>query len=178
MNDRLGEADALPVAFRELADDFVLDPRDRGALADFIHAAFDFVRRNAFQFRDEGEIGGHLHFRVKRGSFGQIANAFLDLERLIEDIETGYAGLSRRGRKKAGEDSHRRRLPGAVLTEEADDLALAHFEGDVLDGDVARVSLGQAFDFNHIDISFDEKCVQTLRVRKPAADFVSPVAPP
>ena len=76
----------------------------------------------------------------------------LDLERLLEDIETGDAGLSRGGREKAGEDAHRRGFPGAVLAEESDDFALAHFEGNVFDRDIACVSLGQAFDFNHIVI--------------------------
>ena len=128
----------------------LLDVGDGGALAHFIDALRDVAGRNAFEFRDEGEVSGDLHFRVERGRFGQVADAFLDLERLLEDIETGDACLSRRGRKKAGEDSHRRGFPGAVLAEESDDLALTHFEGDVFDRDIASVSLGQAFDFNHM----------------------------
>ena len=148
----------------------VLYVGDGGALADFIDALLNFGVRDALQFGDESEICGDLHFRVERGSFGQVADAFLDLDGLLEDIETGDAGLSRRGRKKAGEDAHRRRFPGAVLAEESDDLALTHFEGDVFDRDIASVSLGQAFDFDHSVICLTDCPDRVLRRR------ASPVA--
>ena len=92
--------------------------------------------------------GGELESVQERHDFlirelEDVKGARRDIERLIEDIETGYAGFSRGGRKKAGEDSHRRRFSGAVLAEEPDNFAFTDFEGDVLDGDMTRVSLGQ-----------------------------------
>jgi hypothetical protein len=95
---------------------------------------------------------------------------------LLEDIEAVDARLSLRGRKKAGEDSHRRRLPGAVLTEEANNLALTHFEGNVLDRDVACVSLSQAFDFDHN--FFDGLRAKMLPGGKSLSEYMIPgVAP-
>src|SRR5262249_18624525 len=55
-------------------------------------------------------------------------------ERLAEGIVASHAHLPRSGRKDAREDAHRGRLAGAVGTEEADDLALAHREADAANG--------------------------------------------
>ena len=68
---------------------------------------------------------------------------------LFEHVETGHGRLARGGREEAGEDAHGGGLAGAVLAEKTHNLALAYFEGNVLDRDMTRVSLGQTFDFNH-----------------------------
>jgi hypothetical protein len=44
-------------------------------------------------------------------------------DRLVEDVEPGDNGVAFRGRHVAGQDPHRRRLAGAVRSEEAEDLA-------------------------------------------------------
>ena len=69
VDDRLGEADALPVAFGELADDGVFDVGDGGALAHFVDALRDVAGRDALQFRDEGEVVGDLHLRDRAAGF-------------------------------------------------------------------------------------------------------------
>ena len=53
------------------------------------------------------------------------------------------------GRQEAGEHAHRGGFAGAVRPQEADDLAFFYFERDVVDSDVAGVSLRQPFDFDH-----------------------------
>ena len=46
-------------------------------------------------------------------------------------------------------DPHRGALAGTVRSEEAGDLARGRLEGDVVDGDVVAVRLGDVFDGNH-----------------------------
>ena len=61
---------------------------------------------------------------------------------LLQHVEAGHRRAARRGRQEAGEDPHGGGLPGAVGAQEAHDLPLFDFEGDVVHGDSASVSLG------------------------------------
>ena len=149
MDDGLSDADALPVALRKLADDRVPDAAEGGALDHFIHPFGDIRAGDAFQLRDEGKIIADLHFRIERRGFGQVADVLADVERLLNDIETGHAGFARSRGQEAGEDAHRGGFSGAVLAEKPNDFALADFEGNVFDRYIASVSLGQTFDFDH-----------------------------
>src|ERR1019366_5504126 len=49
----------------------------------------------------------------------------------------------------------------AVLAEKTHNFALGYLEGNVLDRDMTCVSLGQAFDFDHISM-FDGRRYQTV----------------
>ena len=150
MDNGLGDADTLAEAFGQLADDLVFHIGNGCAFADFIDARGDLRGWDPFQFGDEGEVLADIHFRVERRGLRQVADVLFDVERLIDDIETGHAGFAFGGREEAGEDAHRGGFAGAVLAEETDDLSLIHFKGDVVDRDMACVSLGQTFDFNHM----------------------------
>ena len=57
------------------------------------------------------------------------------------------------GRQEAGEHAHGRGFPGAVGTQEADDLAFFYFKRNVVDRDFTGVSLGKPFDFDHKNYS-------------------------
>ena len=142
VDDRLGDADALPEALGQLADQLGADVAEGAALDHLVGAAFDIGARDAFELADESEVFDDLHFGVKRRGFGQVADALLDLLRVLQHVEAGDGGLAGRGREEAGEDAHRGGFPGAVRAEEADDLALFHLEGDVVYGDSTCVSLG------------------------------------
>ena len=61
----------------------------------------------------------------------------------------GDRRASARGRDQTHEHADRRRLPGAVRSEEGEQLPFGHGEGDVLDGDVAVERACQSFDGNH-----------------------------
>ena len=50
---------------------------------------------------------------------------------------------------EAREDAHRRALARAVGSEETDDLAAFDLEGQVFDGRVVGVALGEVFDLDH-----------------------------
>ena len=70
------------------------------------------------------------------------------------------------GREEAGEDAHRGGLAGAVGAEKADDLSFFDFEGDVVDSDSTGVSLGQTFDFDHIDVPDQTDVVDDIRANR------------
>ena len=141
VDDGLREADALPVAFRKLADQLVADIADGAALHDFVDAARRDRSADALELADEVEVLADLHFRVERRRFGQVADALLHLHRLLHDVEAGDIAVPAVGRQEAGENAHGGGFPGAVRAEEADDLPLFHFKGDIVDSDVACVSL-------------------------------------
>ena len=54
-----------------------------------------------------------------------------------------------RRRHEAGKYAHRRRLARAIWPKEANDLPFFDLERDVVNRDVAGVSLGETFDFDH-----------------------------
>src|SRR5206468_1315940 len=96
MNDRMGDADALAVAFGKLADELFADVAERAALDDFIAAALDVGARDALELTDKIEILADLLFGVDGRGFGEITDALLDLLRAFEYVEAGDGGLSGR----------------------------------------------------------------------------------
>ena len=110
---------------------------------DLVHAARESAAADALEPAHEGQVFGDLHFRVKRRRFGQVTDAFLHFDGVFEDIEAGHAGGAGGGRQEAGEHAHGGGFTGAVGPEKAYDLALFHFEGDVVYSDSTSVSLGQ-----------------------------------
>src|SRR5262245_42279599 len=97
----------------------------------------------------EAEIFGDAHLGVKRTVLRHVADAAADLEGVPEDVETVDGGGAGGGRQEAGEDAHGGRLAGAVGAKEADDAATRHVEGDITNGGVIAVELGELFDVNH-----------------------------
>ena len=142
VDDRLGDADALPVALGKLADQLVAHVADGAASQHLVHPAVDVRRADSLELADEIEVLGDLHLGVNRRCFRQIPDPLLDLHGVLEHVEAGDIGRSRRGRQEAGQDPHGGGLPGAIGPEEADDLPLFDFKGDIVYGDRAGVSLG------------------------------------
>ena len=137
---------AMPTRWRKPLDSLPISlsrtsPREQ-RLDDLVGAAFDIGAGDAFELADEGEVLDDLHFGVKRRCFGEVADALLDLLRVLQHVEAGDGGFAGRGREEAREDAHRGGLTGAVGAEEADDLSFFHLEGDVVYGDSTGVSLG------------------------------------
>ena len=57
------------------------------------------------------------------------------------------------GRHEAGQHAHGRGFTGAVGPQEPHDLPFFNLERDVIDRDIAGVSLGKSFDFDHMKYS-------------------------
>ena len=96
VDDGLGDADALAVAFGQLADQLVADVAEGAAVDDLVGAALDIGAGDAFELADEGEVLDDLHFGVERRRFGQVADALLDLLRVLQDVEAGDVGRAGR----------------------------------------------------------------------------------
>jgi hypothetical protein len=71
------------------------------------------------------------------------------------DVETSDAGDAGRGGHKSGEDAHGGGFAGAIGAEKAEDFAFVHGEGNVIDGGLIAVGLGEIFYFY--------QCVPPLR---------------
>ena len=50
---------------------------------------------DAFEPADEGEVLADLHFRVEGRRFRQVADALLDLQRVLQHVKAGDAGRCR-----------------------------------------------------------------------------------
>jgi hypothetical protein len=69
VDDRLGEADALPVSFGKLADQLLADVGDRTTADDVVDASGDVAGADSLEFSDKGKILVHLHFRINGRGF-------------------------------------------------------------------------------------------------------------
>ena len=70
---------------------------------------------------------------VEADRVGQVADASLDLARVARRVETQHRGLALGGLGQAEEHQDGRRLAGAVLAEEPEDLARVDLEVEVVD---------------------------------------------
>ena len=149
VNQRLGEPDALLVAFRQLAAQAVRHVVDAGALHHCLDALAPLAARHPLDLGDELEIFDDAHVGVERRRLRQIAGAAFGLDRLVEDVEPGDDGVAFRGRHVAGQDPHRRRLAGAVRSEEAEDLPALDAKAHVVHRGHPAVAFREVLDLNH-----------------------------
>ena len=118
--DREREADvhAARVALHGRVDE-LLDP---GELDDVVEALLDLAALHAEDRAVEEDVLAARELRVEaRADLEQAADASADL------------GAARGRRRDPREDLQERRLPGAVASDDAEDLALGHLERDVLE---------------------------------------------
>jgi hypothetical protein len=151
VDDGLREADALPVALRQLAAMPVLHVVHVGLLHRVVdaHGAFGLGRLVEFDLGDERQVLPDGHVRVERRRLGQVAGAAFGFERVGEDVETRHDGLALGCGHVAGDDPHGRGFPRAIRPEEPEDFAFLNAEADVVDCGHWPVPLGQVLDLNH-----------------------------
>src|SRR6058998_2495906 len=143
MQDGLSEADALPVALRQLARDAVPHVSQAAALHRVLDPPAHLRARYTLDARHELQVLAHAHVRVEGRRLGEVADAALHLVSLLEDVESRQARRALRRRLEAREDAHGRRLAGAVRSQETDDVALPDLEADAVDGALAGVHFRQ-----------------------------------
>ena len=89
--------------------------------------------------------------RVERGLLQRGADRAAHLGALLDDVEAGDASRARGRRQQRRQDEHRRRLAGAVGTEEPVDLAGRDLEVDPVDGAHAALEVAdEAFDLDAV----------------------------
>ena len=149
VNDGLGQANPLTVAFGQFAEKLVLYVPDCAAIANDIDALPELSAGKAFQPSNERQVFCSTHLEIERRGFGEIANPSLDFERRFDDIKTGNGCSARTGRQEARQYPHRGGLAGAIRSQKADDLASLDLERDVIHSGVAGVPLGKILHINH-----------------------------
>jgi hypothetical protein len=89
------------------------------------------------------------HLAVAWRALGQVAQAALGGDRLRLDVVAAHGCAPAAGREKARDHLHRRGLAGAVGPEEAEHLAGADAEADLVDGHEAAEALVQTVCTDH-----------------------------
>src|SRR3989475_8093762 len=149
VEERLRQTHALAIAFREIANETALH---------FLHAAefhhlTDFAGalapRNALHFSDEVQVAADGHFPVQRHVLWQIADPLADFERLRKDIVAGDHGASTTGWHEAGQDTHRSRFPGAVGSQETQNLSWLDAEGEIPDRGHGTIVFTEVIHLDH-----------------------------
>ena len=132
VNQCLRKAHALTKALRKLANALADDVAEAGFLDHPAEPRVETCTAKPAHLADELQVLEHQHLGVERGGLGQITDELADRDRVLEDV--GAADLSRTSgrRDEAGQDLHRRGLPGAIGSEETDDLAAIHLKSCVL----------------------------------------------
>ena len=143
LHQHLGKAEPLPHALRERAHPGVRDGAEADALHRLGKAGVDLLARQAGEASGIGEIVERREPVIEADLVWQIADPALHLERIAQRIKTGDLGASLGRLSEAEQHQDRCRLARAVGAENADDLAGADFEIDVVDRDIRAVTLGQ-----------------------------------
>ena len=76
MNEGIGEADALAVAFGERADDFSFDVAEVTEFENIADGLADFSTGDSFEAGAIAEVFADAHIGVEGGIFGEIAEVF------------------------------------------------------------------------------------------------------
>src|SRR4051812_22535226 len=87
----------------------------------------------AIERRVEDEVVPRRLALVQTRLFREDADRGADLRVVAAELESSDFSAPGRGRDQRAEQPERRRLPGAVRTEVAEDLAFANFEIDAID---------------------------------------------
>ena len=153
VNQRLREADALPVAFRQLRAVLRRHVVDVRALHHGRDPVLLFLRGHALDARDEVQVLPDGHVRIQGRRFRQVAGAPLGLDRVSEDVVAGDRRPTVGWRHVAGQDPHRGGLARPVRTQEPENLSAFDSEADVVHGRDPAVAFGDVFDLNHRSLS-------------------------
>ena len=147
-DQRARNAHALAIALGKIADHaaaHVADMHHVAHLGEMCLAA----QRAALEVIVEAEILVHSHVQVQRGLLGEVADLPLGIKGVVQNDNARHADAAGCAGEVAGENIHSGRFAGAVRAEEADDLALADLQADVIHSAVVAVILDQMFDFDH-----------------------------
>src|SRR5579864_9257687 len=149
VDNRLRQADALPVPLGKLPNELVPHVGNRAALRNVIDPGAQIRPSDSLQPANERQVLHRPHFGVDRRSLGEVADALLHFQGLLEDVKPRHGGRAARRGQEAGEHPHRRGFPRAVRAQESDDLALLDLERDLVHSGCAGILLRKFLDSNH-----------------------------
>ena len=160
---RLRKADALLVAFGEMADQTVGDAGDPRQFHDLLDLHLALGLWHAFQPGGNLEIFARRELGIQRRLFGQIADAAFGRFGVLENVVAVDGHRAGRCGDVAGDDVHRCRLARTVGAEEAVDLTFVDRKTQIVDRvHTAVIGLGQVFYLNQESspFSFVWRCLR------------------
>ena len=147
MHDGAAQRQALlPAAGQQLGD-------GGAAVGEARHAQHVLLAFRAHVFGDavnpaeEVDVLFHGEIVVERELLRHVADVLADLFGILGDVEAGHGAPAGGGRQQPAEHADDGGFAGAVGTQETEDLALVHLEGDVIDGHEIAEGLDQVADF-------------------------------
>ncbi len=149
MHEGIGEADALPVALREVADDLLAHLVQAAHLHHLADVLAQFTPREPLQRGPEIQIFPHPHVRVQRHVLRHVADAAAGCQRLVENVESSHRSRARGGREVAGEHADRRCFASSIRPEKSHHFTAPDFETDVIYGRPADVAFGEILNLYH-----------------------------
>jgi hypothetical protein len=120
VDERLRQCHPLPIALGQFADELAVH---RPQTAVFNDPGFPLPPPAAVQATrpsDKVEIGPHLHVRVERQNFRQVADELAHFVRLVADVFAAHRGVAKGRVEIRREEFHGGRFAGAIRTEQAD----------------------------------------------------------
>src|SRR5690606_18434859 len=146
--ERIGEPDSLAIAAREGADDAAANVRDVGCLEARVDLALALRARDPLETRPIAQVLDHAHVGIEGHALREIADLAPHGERVLADVVPRDAHDAAVAGKESNEDAERRRFAGAVRSEEADDLDVAHVERDATERAHRAVALRKLDDLD------------------------------
>jgi len=153
MDDGLGEAGAVTVAFGEGVHTLVADGFEEAHFHDVVDGLGSGVAPEAAQFGAEIEEAFDRHVGVSGGIFREVADEAFGGEGILGDVKPADGDLAGGGGDEAGNHPHGGGFAGAVGAEESEHFAPLHGEGNIVDGQFGAERLAQIFNFNHSKFS-------------------------
>jgi len=140
--ERLGQAEALAVALRELEDlvtEHLLEPAGGGHALDL---GRDGAAPDALHLGHEAQVGRDVERVVEGWTLGKVADQARRVDVVGRHVAAGHQHAALAGRGVAGDHAHGGGLARAVGAEEPDDLTPGDREGQLVDDGPGAVTLG------------------------------------
>ncbi len=153
MEERRAHDEPLLHAVREALDQLVLPLRQLEQLEHLVHAAGDLAVGHSIETGVKGQELSRGELVVDERPIGDETQGALRRLRLALHVVVVDDDPAGRGLQQPGNHSHRRRLAGAVRTEEAVDLAGLDAEADAIDGLELAVGLDEVLYRDHLWLS-------------------------
>ena len=157
-HERSRDAHALAVALGEVADHTVADVGNVDYVADLADVSLA-GELTALQLIVEIQVLVDGHIQVQRGLLGKVADLSLGVQGIAQDVDARHADPPRGRGQVAREDIHGGGFACTVGAQEADDLALANGEADVVHGAIGAVVFDKMFDLDHGCCILSFRCV-------------------
>jgi hypothetical protein len=149
MNQCARDDELLPHAMAVRLGELVLPGREVEEPEQFVHPPLDDRALLAVERRDEAQELRAGELVVDKRAIGNESHPRLCLARLPLKIVAADLYHATCWLEDAGDHAQRRRLPGAVGPEEAEQFAGRHLEIDAIDGGKAAVAFGQVRKTDH-----------------------------